>query len=332
MNKLLVRLMALRPWDEEGEKSPVDRELDEVEQKLEGLGTVSTTFPEEEEFNQQKKPETSEEEKPETEEEEESETEETVEEQEEVEHEEATEEQGEKSEPEKKEPSVSDDQVFEALIKAKSGGYDVDNDKIEKQAVGIINNMSPKQLLQIVDKAQQNVYGDDSVDILNEAKSALAIASTRQQLAKEENEKKSAEQQKFNEKVGQSLEKTAKKFPALTDSDSDFSKFMITWREENIAKIDSKGKVISKGPLFSLLQNPNWPELVAKYAHDSFLSSSADGMKEELEKRRQKETDDVTSLASDTTSSDEASKGSKTDLDSEADEIEKKLASMGTMQ
>lgn len=167
--------------------------------------------------------------------------------------------------------SLPPEQVFASYHAALSGKID-NADAVASAAKTIIAKMSHEDIQKVVGMAETGLFGQASSEVLQLAKEEMGAAAVRwisDQKGKTEQE---AKKQEFFAKRNASFQKVIDTYPELKDQNSELFKAIPALREKYIGKFSQDGTVISKGPLFDLIKEADWPERVTPLFVELFNS------------------------------------------------------------
>jgi len=201
--------------------------------------------------------------------------------------------------------NLPEEQVFDMLADARNERYTnaAQNKTVSDNARIVINGMTPEKILGVLEKAEKGELGANSDEIAGLARDALLKANarvTQESTKQQESQRLSAE---YAKKVNESAARISAKYPDLNPkTNSDFSKFLDTWRLNNLG-IDKQGKQVSKDAPFAFMTtpqflqaNPDWPEKFGEMAKRDFdyerlkvTTTAADAKTKQEELARQPE-------------------------------------------
>ena len=240
---------------------------------------------------------------------------------------------------EEEEDEVEPHTVFQSIVKARQGEFGTENQnaEVETQALRVLKFLKPAEILTVIDDAAAGKYGAYSADMQKIAKDALVESNARHNVAVEEQTEQAKQDQetlkKYNAENVKSFSKVIEAEPDLGVEDSDKKKYFDQWWKENVREVDDQGKTIKEGPLFSMLQNPKFPEKMLPYFQNAYKTRETDGseaVRLENEKLK-KEKEDRASLhvANRSGSSGHQTKpGEKPGKSQRTKELEKKMSGM----
>ena len=168
-----------------------------------------------------------------------------------------------KTEPQKREAqnALPPEQVFAAYHNALSGKIE-NAEAVINAAKTIIGKMSHEDIQKVIGMAETGLFGSSSNDILNLAKEEIGVATARWITDQKIKNEQEAKRQEFFSKRNASFKKVVETYPELKDQNSELFKAIPALREKYIGKFSQDGTVISKGPLFDLIKEADWPERV----------------------------------------------------------------------
>ena len=157
------------------------------------------------------------------------------------------------------------EQVFARYHDALSGkfGNAEQADSVARAAKTIIGRMNISDLQRVVTHAESGAFGGASGEIAELARSEMGPASVRWINEQRSREEQSAKVSDWRTRNAQSFGKVVNDFPELKDPNSEFGKAFQAMRDKYIGTFDAKGNALTRGPLFGLHMEPDWPERLA---------------------------------------------------------------------
>lgn len=166
--------------------------------------------------------------------------------------------------------AVTPEQAFDAMVRATYEEYETPekNAQIKQAAQTYIEQgLEPRQILEVMRKAQSNGFAENSEEVERIAKDALTVATARALEAQQQQSIQTQQTDDYTSKYASSVSRVQESEPDLADENSDMFKHVSNFIKRQI------GTPENPGPFQSLVSDPSWPETLLPLAKADFVAS-----------------------------------------------------------